>query len=48
MKEPVEEMREDLRRVMDAYGVLTAVEAVGVLELLKQEIFDQMRVMPDK
>jgi hypothetical protein len=39
MKEPVEEMREDLRRVMDAYGVL---------ELLKQEIFDQMRVMPDK
>ena len=38
-----EEMRNDLRRVVNNYGSVTVAETLGVLELLKVELCDRLK-----
>lgn len=40
---PTEEFRSDIERVIRNYPGLTVAETIGVLELIKQQVFDQLR-----
>jgi hypothetical protein len=39
----VEELRADLHRIVKNYPLLTVVEMVGVLELVKADMFEALR-----
>lgn len=38
-----EDMRDDIRRVIDSYGGMTFSQIIGILEMIKQEMFDRLR-----
>lgn len=39
----IEELRSDLERVIDNYPSLTVAETVGVLEIVKQGIWERLK-----
>lgn len=42
-KDYAEDMRDDLRRVIDSYSGMSISQTIGILEMMKQELWDRLR-----